>query len=224
MLLNRLEGPWAPQGVVVFPGGISSGCAVVGTARVSPSPMRNGLLASLERSPRGHGPAVLEQLQRFRSRCTVVGDLMADPPAMPVPRRLCLMASGWRCCPVRKPPSWRLGCRFAGRRSSGDPSPWLPIPVARRAHHLGGRARAFAGATNPIAAAYTSGIAAWNRNGAMSLEAIDHHGSRIHLQEDPPAHGPLSQCALALTTVGANTAELGALGVPMIVIGHQHLG
>jgi lipid A disaccharide synthetase len=34
----------------------------------------------------------------------------------------------------------------------------------------------------------------------------------------------LSQCRLALTTVGANTAELGALGVPMIVlVPTQHL-
>jgi len=34
----------------------------------------------------------------------------------------------------------------------------------------------------------------------------------------------LSQCALALTTVGANTAELGALAVPMIVlVPTQHL-
>jgi lipid A disaccharide synthetase len=49
-------------------------------------------------------------------------------------------------------------------------------------------------------------------------------GSRIHLIEQHPAHGPLSQCHLALTTVGANTAELGALGVPMIVIvPTQHL-
>ena len=34
----------------------------------------------------------------------------------------------------------------------------------------------------------------------------------------------MSQCALALTTVGANTAELGALGVPMLVLlPTQHL-
>ena len=46
----------------------------------------------------------------------------------------------------------------------------------------------------------------------------------IELVEQHPAHGPLSQCSLALTTVGANTAELGALGVPMIVIvPTQHL-
>ena len=49
-------------------------------------------------------------------------------------------------------------------------------------------------------------------------------GTRILLVEEHPAHGPLSQCALALTTVGANTAELGALGVPMLVLlPTQHL-
>jgi lipid A disaccharide synthetase len=49
-------------------------------------------------------------------------------------------------------------------------------------------------------------------------------GTAIQLLQAHPAHGPLSQCALALTTVGANTAELGALGVPMIVlVPTQHL-
>ena len=53
---------------------------------------------------------------------------------------------------------------------------------------------------------------------------ITNEGTEIHLQENHPAHNSLSQCDLALTTVGANTAELGALGVPMIVIvPTQHL-
>jgi lipid-A-disaccharide synthase len=33
-----------------------------------------------------------------------------------------------------------------------------------------------------------------------------------------PAYDLMSQCSLCLTTVGANTAELGALAVPMIVL------
>jgi lipid A disaccharide synthetase len=46
----------------------------------------------------------------------------------------------------------------------------------------------------------------------------------ILLVEEQPAHGALSQCVLALTTVGANTAELGALAVPMLVlVPTQHL-
>lgn len=40
----------------------------------------------------------------------------------------------------------------------------------------------------------------------------------ISLYQNFPAYGELQNCALAITTVGANTAELGALGVPMIVI------
>ena len=49
-------------------------------------------------------------------------------------------------------------------------------------------------------------------------------GNTIELLLAHPAHGALAQCQLALTTVGANTAELGALGVPMIVlVPTQHL-
>ena len=49
-------------------------------------------------------------------------------------------------------------------------------------------------------------------------------GTAIQLVRENPAHGALSQCALALTTVGANTAELAALGVPMLVLlPTQHL-
>ncbi|MBD2776453.1 lipid-A-disaccharide synthase [Iningainema tapete] len=40
----------------------------------------------------------------------------------------------------------------------------------------------------------------------------------VELWTQTPAHDLLSQCSLCLTTVGANTAELGALAVPMIVL------
>ena len=43
-------------------------------------------------------------------------------------------------------------------------------------------------------------------------------GLNIELITQFPAHEHLQQCCLALTTVGANTAELGALGIPMIVL------
>ncbi len=43
-------------------------------------------------------------------------------------------------------------------------------------------------------------------------------GLKIQLISQFPAHKHLQQCCLALTTVGANTAELGALGIPMIVL------
>ncbi|WP_008316961.1 lipid A disaccharide synthetase [Leptolyngbya sp. PCC 6406] len=43
-------------------------------------------------------------------------------------------------------------------------------------------------------------------------------GMQVFLWQSFPAHGVTSHCALCLTTVGANTAELGSLGVPMIVL------
>ena len=52
---------------------------------------------------------------------------------------------------------------------------------------------------------------------------IDNHlvtstGLKIELKQENPAYHLLSQCSLCLTTVGANTAELGALAVPMLVL------
>ncbi|EKQ70136.1 hypothetical protein OsccyDRAFT_0407 [Leptolyngbyaceae cyanobacterium JSC-12] len=43
-------------------------------------------------------------------------------------------------------------------------------------------------------------------------------GVQISLWTEFPAYNILTQCNLCITTVGANTAELGALAVPMIVL------
>ncbi len=45
-----------------------------------------------------------------------------------------------------------------------------------------------------------------------------HQGLEVELITQFPAHDYLSQCHLALTTVGANTAELATLAVPFIVL------
>ncbi|AFY50205.1 hypothetical protein Nos7524_4447 [Nostoc sp. PCC 7524] len=43
-------------------------------------------------------------------------------------------------------------------------------------------------------------------------------GLNVELHQENPAYELLSHCCICLTTVGANTAELGALGVPMLVL------
>jgi lipid A disaccharide synthetase len=43
-------------------------------------------------------------------------------------------------------------------------------------------------------------------------------GLLVELRQEYPAHEILTQCQICITTVGANTAELAALGVPMIVL------
>ncbi|PSB04270.1 lipid-A-disaccharide synthase [Merismopedia glauca] len=44
------------------------------------------------------------------------------------------------------------------------------------------------------------------------------NGLKVELFTDFPAYNLLSKCSLCLTTVGANTAELGSLGIPAIVL------
>jgi lipid A disaccharide synthetase len=43
-------------------------------------------------------------------------------------------------------------------------------------------------------------------------------GTEIPINQEFPAYDFLKQCELCITTVGANTAELAALGVPMLVL------
>ncbi|MGL5793121.1 MAG: lipid-A-disaccharide synthase, partial [Waterburya sp.] len=43
-------------------------------------------------------------------------------------------------------------------------------------------------------------------------------GTKINLVTEFPAYQTLLNCQICLTTVGANTAELTALGIPMIVL------
>jgi hypothetical protein len=101
----------------------------------------------------------------------------------------------------------RPGCRFL-----------LPVaPTTSPAELL-----AYGSAVNPLQRHYGSGEP--RLDDGVPPRLLTPAGTAIELVVAHPAHGPLSQCDLALTTVGANTAELGALGVPMIVlVPTQHL-
>jgi hypothetical protein len=164
---------------------------------------------------------------RWRGRAQVVGDLMADlpdaarqaDPLGPGGPWLALLPGSKRAklqvgvpfllatadCLARLAPQ----CRFL-----------LPVAPTTSVREL----LAFASSSNPLAPLYLDGEPRLETSPAGEPLLLTALGTPIHLQTSHPAHGALSQCALALTTVGANTAELGALGVPMIVlVPTQHL-
>ncbi len=229
LLRPRRYGPWPRRGVVVFLGG-DQFWTVLLSARlgyrhityaewVARWPRWNDRIAAM-------GPAAADRLRgRWRDRCQVVGDLMADLSAsarseQPLPPGdwLALMPGSKRAkLQVGMPflletadrlAALRPGCRFL-----------LPVAPTTSVQEL----LAYAGAANPIAALYSAGEPSLLQ-AATGPELCTPAGTRILLIEQQPAHGVLSQCRLALTTVGANTAELGALGVPMIVlVPTQHL-
>ena len=226
-------GVWPDRGVVVFLGG-DQFWSVLLSARLG---YRHITYAEwVVRWPRWNdriaamAPAVRDQLpRRFRSRCRVVGDLMADLSSQA--REEAPLPSGeWvALLPGSKPAKLSVGVPFlletADRLVVQRPGCRFLLPVAptTTVEDL----ERYASRSNPIAASYDTDIASIEpaRAGEGLRRFITRNGTEIHLQENPPAHGPLSQCQLALTTVGANTAELGALGVPMIVlVPTQHLG
>ena len=229
LLRPRRYGPWPRRGVVVFLGG-DQFWTVLLSARlgyrhityaewVARWPRWNDSIAAM-------GPAAADRLAgRWRHRCQVVGDLMADlsesardEQPLPPGDWLALM-------PGSKRAKLQVGVPFlletADRLSAQRPNCRFLLPVAPTTSVQ--ELLAYTGPNNPIARHYSAGEPQLQPS-RQGLEFITKSGTRILLIEQQPAHGVLSQCCLALTTVGANTAELGALGVPMIVlVPTQHL-
>jgi hypothetical protein len=219
------HGPWPRHGVVVFLGG-DQFWTVLLSARlgyrhltyaewVARWPRFNDRLALM-------GPTAAQRLgRRWRARAQVVGDLMADL-SEGARARTALPAGEWvALLPGSKRAKLQLGVPFlldtADRLAALRPGCRFLLPVAPTTSVA--ELIAYAGPANPLARRYGAGVP--RREGD---ELITPAGTHILLHEAAPAHAALSQCALALTTVGANTAELGALGVPMIVlVPTQHL-
>ena len=229
LLRTRRYGPWPRRGVVVFLGG-DQFWTVLLSARlgyrhityaewVARWPRWNDSIAAM-------GPAAADRLGgRWRHRCQVVGDLMADlsesardEQPLPPGDWLALM-------PGSKRAKLQVGMPFlletADRLAAIRPTCRFLLPVAPTTSVQ--ELLAYAGSENPIASAYSAGEPQLQQS-EQGLAFITTSGTRILLIEQQPAHGVLSQCRMALTTVGANTAELGALAVPMIVlVPTQHL-
>ncbi|MGB1775613.1 MAG: glycosyl transferase [Synechococcus sp.] len=225
LLQPRRYGLWPRRGVVVFLGG-DQFWTVLLSARlgyrhvtyaewVARWPQWNDRIAAMSEAVRDQLP------RRYRDRCRVVGDLMADLSSFarhddPLPE------GEWiALLPGSKGAKLSVGVPFmleaADRLSRRRPGCRFLLPVAPTTSVA--EVLHYASDDNPIARRYSTAVA-----GVEGQELVTVAGTRIHLLERHPAHGPLSQCTLALTTVGANTAELGALAVPMIVIvPTQHL-
>jgi lipid A disaccharide synthetase len=229
LLRPRRHGPWPDQGVVVFLGGDQFWTVLLSwrlgyrhltyAEWVVRWPRWNDRIAAM-------GPQAAGRLgRRWRPRCEVVGDLMADlsesarsEAPLPPGEWVALM-------PGSKRAKLQVGVPFlletADRLRARRPSCRFLLPVAPTTSveellHFGGP-------SNPLQSSYSQGAPElWEAAGERWLETPA--GTLIHLVEEQPAHGALSQCVLALTTVGANTAELGALAVPMLVlVPTQHL-
>lgn len=226
---------WRRYGVVVFLGG-DQFWAVLLAARLG---YRHICYAEwVARWPRwcdriaAMGPTAYGRVpRRWRPRAQIVGDLMADvpqdtrtlptAPETPPPETIALL-------PGSKPAKLCLGVPFMVATAE---QLHQQRPDCRFLLFLAPTVRCqdllhFAGPQNPLATTLDTS--------AMRLEAPSSahghwslctgKGIRITVVDHHPAHDQLRRCTVALTTVGANTAELGALAVPMLVLlPTQHL-
>ncbi|MGF1567474.1 MAG: lipid-A-disaccharide synthase [Nodosilinea sp.] len=166
---------------------------------------------------------------RFRHKCAVIGDLMADvgvdaATAQTVGEQLSLGPDTELIglMPGSKKDKLSLGLPFglgtAAAIQAQRPQTKFVIPVAPTLS-LGQLARFADADHNPDIQLF---------NGAATAELVEREGAlpvlrtpqglEVTLWQNHPAYDVMSQFQLCLTTVGANTAELGALGVPMVVL------
>ena len=172
-----------------------------------------------------------------RAKCTVVGDLMADlsatqTAAIAQVRERLKLDEGTELVgflPGSKAAKLAQGVPFclaiAEPIHAARPQTQFVIPVAPTLS-LTELAKYADPAQNPVLA-LIPGNDGGQMGAATLLPADATHdlprlrtatGVTIWLWPDFPAHAVLSQCQLCVTTVGANTAELGSLAIPMLVL------
>lgn len=218
---------WAKQGVVIFLGGDQFFPVVIGKR------LGYKILIYSEWETRWHRwvdrfavmkPALVEQAPRsYAHKLTVVGDLMADvqqgrqPDGLlpPDTEKLCLIGLLPGSKPAKLAQGVPLALAIAERVQQVKPQARFVIPVAPTLD-LATLAR-FADPEQNPALTWFGDVSAelqWQA-GKPYLQTRQ---IQIELYTQSPAYDLLTQCQLCLTTVGANTAELGALAVPMIVL------
>jgi hypothetical protein len=223
---------WRPQGVVIFLGGDQFPPVVIGKRlgyrTVSYIEWDAQWVTWLDRLG-VRQPQILERLQaklpaNLAAKCRVVGDLMADTQTLDQAASPETLAASDHRLIALMPGSKRGKLRLcvplmlavAERLQAVLPDVKFVIPVAP----MLGLAE-FAGYADPqqnTALPLVGGVSAQLRESAGQPYLETAGGLRIDLWTSTPAYSLLRQCHFCLTTIGANTAELAALAIPMVVL------
>ena len=166
--------------------------------------------------------------QKYRYKCKVIGDLMADI-ANSKDVSISLEKKKWiALLPGSKKAKLSVGIPYflemADHICDKNKNINLIIPIAPTtspSEYL-----FFQSNKNPIAKHYSSKIKKIKRIKSSIFDYVieTSNDTKIYLINKYPCYEVLKKCDLAVTTVGANTAELAALTLPMIVVlPTQHL-
>jgi len=166
--------------------------------------------------------------QKYKRKCKVVGDLMADIKKNKADSLNTEKKDWIALLPGSKKPKLSVGIPYfleiADHIHKNNKNINLIIPIApttSTSEYL-----YFQSYKNPITKHYSSRIKRIRniKNSIFDSVIETSNNTKIYLINKHPCYEVLKKCDLAITTVGANTAELASLALPMIVIlPTQHL-
>ena len=174
-------------------------------------------------------PEVFDKIpEKYAHKFTVVGDLIAevarfqalpgnaDPEALPrptPPKELIGLLPGSKAAKLALGVPLCLSIAQSIHRIRPETRFVIPVAPTIDVQTL---ARFADPAQNPCLHLFANSAAELHVTESPFLQTAN--GLQIELWTETPAYDLLSKCSLCLTTVGANTAELGSLAVPMIVL------
>ena len=225
-------GNWPKKGVVVFLGGDQFwnillakrlGYQSITYAEwIARWPRWNLHIAAMNEEVRNKLP------KKFKKKCLVIGDLMADINNNLSPINEISNGKWIAILPGSKKAKLSIGIPFflevADNISENGDDVNLMIPIAPTTEIKD--FLYFQSDKNPITKYYSSKIKSIKKieNSIFDFVLETCKNTKIFILNQNSNHNILSQCKLALTTVGANTAELAAINLPMIVVlPTQHL-
>ncbi len=159
---------------------------------------------------------------KYQPKLTVVGDLMADVESaasaeLPFTSETQVVGLLPGSKPDKLRPGVPLCLAIAQRLHHSHPRVEFIIPVAPTVTPATLAKYADPGENPTVTVMEGPQAQLVTPDGGLSYFQIK-DGPKVWLWTEFPAHDVLKRCALCVTTVGANTAQLGSLAVPMVVL------
>ena len=217
---------WYERGVVVFLGGDQLyavwAAKRLGYRTVVYAEWEPRWLSWVDKFGMMQGDTTEKMAVKYRSKLTVVGDLMADVESaasadLPFDTETQMVGLLPGSKPDKLRPGVPLSLAIAHQLHTQYPHLEFVIPVAPTVTPatLATYADPSQNATVELMDGPRADLVIPD-NGLAYFQIKD--GPKVWLWTKFPAHGLLKRCTLCVTTVGANTAQLGSLAVPMVVL------
>ena len=223
---------WPKKGIVIFLGGDQFWSVLLARRLgyinvtyaewISRWPQWTKIIAAMNEQVKENLP------KKYRYKCKIIGDLMAD---IKLESKIKLKDSEKKyiaLLPGSKKAKLSVGIPFflemADHIAAKNDNINFIIPIAPTTNK--NEYLFFQSESNPIAKYYSSKIKnIKNIKNSIFNDLIEtKKNTKIYLVQKQPCYEILKKCDLAITTVGANTAELAAISLPMIVVlPTQHL-